>query len=129
MATSLFSSVEMPWVQGKKPGVVATNAAMSFFFAYTTERWQVTISGLVADIVTVEADLFQAGITKMPRKVALSASGNLGGIFDIDLVFAESQIVWYGFYYGDAVVSQPVVNIQCEGMFSPSIVEDLAERG
>lgn len=102
---------------------------MSFFFAYTTERRQVTISGLVADIVTVEADFVWARITKMPRKVALSASGNLGGIFDIDLVFAEPQIVWYGFYYADAVVSQPVVNIQCEGMFSPSIMEDLAERG
>ena len=39
MATSLASLVEMPWVQGKKPEVVATYTAMSFFFENTTERW------------------------------------------------------------------------------------------
>ena len=50
---------------------------MSFLFAYTTERRQITISGFVADIFTDEADFVWACIAKMPRKVALSASGNL----------------------------------------------------
>ena len=67
---------------------------MSFLFAYTTERRQITISGLVADIFTDEADFVWACIAKMLRKVALSASGNLRGIFDIDLVFAEPRIVY-----------------------------------
>lgn len=82
----------------------------------------------MANIFTVETDYVWTRITKMPWKIALSASGNLGSIFDINLVFAEPQIVWYGFYYTDAVVPQTVINIQGEGMFSPSIVQDLAER-
>ena len=56
------------------------------------------------------------------------ASGNLGSTFDINLVFAEPQIVWYGFYYTDAVVPQTVINIWGEGMFSPLIVQYLAEK-
>ena len=82
----------------------------------------------MANIFTVETDYVWTRITKMPWKIALSASGNLGSTFDINLVFAEPQIVWYGFYYTDAVVPQTVINIQGEGMFSPSIVQDLAER-
>ena len=82
----------------------------------------------MANIFTVETDYVWTRITKMPWKIALSASGNLGSIFVINLVFAEPQIVWYGFYYMDAVVPQTVINIQGEGMFSPSIVQDLAER-
>ena len=82
----------------------------------------------MANIFTVETDLVWTCITKMPWKNALSASGNLGSIFDINLVFGEPQIVWYGFYYTDAVVPQTVINIRGEGMFSPSIVQYLAER-
>ena len=82
----------------------------------------------MANIFTVETDFVWTRITKMPWKIALSASGNLGSIFDINLVFAELQIVWYGFYYTDAVVPQTIINIRGEGMFSLSIVQDLAER-
>lgn len=82
----------------------------------------------MGNIFTVETDLIWTRITKMPWKIALSASGNLGSTFDINLVFAELQIVWYGFYYTDAVVPQTVINIWGEGMFSPLIVQYLAER-
>lgn len=82
----------------------------------------------MGNIFTVETDLIWTRITKMPWKIALSASGNLGSTFDINLVFAEPQIVWYGFYYTDVVVPQTVINIWGEGMFSPLIVQYLAEK-
>ena len=64
----------------------------------------------------------------LPRMVALSASRNLAGVLNIDLIFAKPQIIGNGFNYGNAIVSQPVIDIWCEGMFSPSIMEDLAKR-
>ena len=50
--------------------------------------------------------------------VALSASRNLAGVLNIDLIFAKPQIIGNGFNYGNAIVSQPVIDIWCEGMFS-----------
>ena len=101
---------------------------MSFLFAYTVESRQITISGLMADVFTIKADFIRACITEMPRMVALSASRNLASVFNIDLIFAEPQIIGNGFNYVNAIVSQPVIDIYCEGMFSPSIMEDLAKR-
>ena len=127
---SLSFSRELFYASGarKNPGIIAADAAMSFLFAYTAESWQITISGLMADVFTIKADFIRACIAEMPRKVALSASRNLGGVFHINLLFAEPQILWNGFNYANAIVSQPIIDIWCEGMFSPSIMEDLAKR-
>ena len=60
---------------GKKPGVVATNAVMSFLFAYTTERWQITISGLVADISQMKQILFGHALLKCPGRLHFQQVG------------------------------------------------------
>ena len=82
----------------------------------------------MADVFTITADFIRACIAEMPRMVALSASRNLASVFNIDLIFAEPQIIGNGFNYANALVSQPVIDIWCKGMFSPSIMEDLAKR-
>ena len=82
----------------------------------------------MADVFAIKAYFIRAYIAEVAGKVALSASRNLAGVFNVDLIFAEPQIIGNGFNYANAIVSQPVIDIWCEGMFSPSVMEDLAKR-
>ena len=53
----------------------------------------------MGNIFTVETDLIWTRITKMPWKIALSASGNLGSTFDINLVCrTANSLVWVLLY-------------------------------
>lgn len=96
------------------------HATMSLFFTNVAECREVTIPCLVANTF--------ANITKVSWLIAFSTSRDLGIIFDINLIFAKPQVVWNGFDDMDTVVPQTVINIQGKGMFSPSVVQDLAER-
>lgn len=86
------------------------------------------ISGFMADVLTIKANFIRAYIAEMPREVTLSASRNSAAVFNIDLIFAEPQVIGNRLNYVNTIVSQPVIDIWCEGMFSPSIMEDLAKR-
>lgn len=96
------------------------HATMSLFFTNVAECREVTIPCLVANTFAIKTDFVGTNIAKV--------SWDLGIIFDINLIFAKPQVVWNGFDDMDTVVPQTVINIQGKGMFSPSVVQDLAER-
>ena len=104
------------------------HATMSLFFINAAECREVTIPCLVANTFAIKTDFVGTNITKVSWLIAFSTSRDLGIIFDINLIFAKPQVVWNGFDDMDTVVPQTVLNIQGKGMFSPSVVQDLAER-
>ena len=103
-------------------------AMMSIFFANAAERREVTIPCLMANTFAIKTDFVGTNITKVPWLIAFSTSRDLGIIFEINLIFAKPQVVWNGFDDMDTVVLQTILNIRGEGMFSPLVVQDLAER-
>lgn len=100
---------------------------MSFLLTYAAKSRQIAIAGFMADVVAIKAYLIRAIIAEVAGKVALSARRNLAGVFNVNLIFAEPQVVGNRLNYANAIMSQPVVDVWCEGMFSPSIMEDLAK--
>ena len=101
---------------------------MSFLLTYTAESRQRAISGFVADVLTIKANFIRTYIAEMTREVTLSARRNLAAVLNVDLISAEPQVIGNRLNYANAIVSQPIIDISCEGMFSPSIMEDLAKR-
>ena len=95
---------------------------MAFLLTDTAQHRRRTLTGLVAEALTIKAHTIWTHITKMTGTITLTTRGDLSIMFHENLKFPKPEEAGDRLRNPDSIVAETVVNIRRQGVFTPAVV-------
>ena len=99
---------------------------MTFLLTQTAQNRTRTITGLVAETLTIKGHVVSTNITKVARTITLTTRRYLRTMFYKDLKFTKPEEAGDPFRNPDPVMMEAIINIESQRMLTPTVMEDLA---
>ena len=94
---------------------------MTFLSINITQHRRWTITGLVAETLTVKTHTIGTHVTKTTRTITLTTGWNLGIMCDKDLIFPKPEEAGDQFRDSDTIMVEANVDIRCQRMFTMAV--------
>ena len=95
---------------------------MTFLLTDTAQHRTRTITGLMAETLTIKAHTIRTHVTKMTGTITFTTCWDLRIMFKKDLKFTKTEEAGDWFRDPDPIVTEAVVNIWSQGMFTPTVM-------
>ena len=99
---------------------------MTFLLTQTAQNRTRTITGLVAETLTIKAHTVRTNITKVTGTITLTTRRDLRTMFYKDLKLTKTEEAGDWFRNPDAVMTETIINIWGQRMLAPTVMKDFA---
>ena len=100
---------------------------MAFLLTNTTQHRRRTITGLMADTLTVKTHTIGTHLTEMTRTIKFMTGWYLGVVFDEYLIFPKLEEAGDRLEYSYTIMVEAVLDVWGQRVFAIGVMQDFAK--